>query len=186
MKSILPAVVIATSGLLGLASFGAQAADGTITFTGSLSNTTCSINGIAAGTLATSTATLPEVSAASLGTVGSTAGRSAPITLALTGCTGSATKAVAFFENGSTVDQTNGYLANQATASPATNVDVRLLNASYLPINIITGLNNDIAANGATITANAATLKYYGEYFATGKATAGAVSTSVQYTMQYQ
>jgi major type 1 subunit fimbrin (pilin) len=29
-------------------------------------------------------------------------------------------------------------------------------------------------------------LKYFAQYFATGKAQAGSVSTSVQYTMQYQ
>ncbi len=186
MKAILPALAIATGSLLGLASSGANASDGTITFTGSLSNTTCSINGKAAGSPADVSVELPAVSAASLGTAGATGGRSNPITLALSGCTGVATKAVAFFESGSTVDPANGYLAKQSKTTPATNVDVRLLNASFEPINILTGFNNDFDTNGATITGNAATLKYYGEYYATGKATSGNVSTNVQYTMQYQ
>jgi major type 1 subunit fimbrin (pilin) len=187
MKSLIPVIAIATGGLLGLASLGAQASDGTITFTGSLSDTTCSINGNAAGTPANiPNVSLPEVSASVLGTAGATAGRTQPIVLALTGCSGTATKAVAFFESGPTVDQSNGYLKNQAATSPATNVEVRLLNASFQPINITSGLNNDMAANGATITGGAATLNYYGEYYATGKATSGAVSTSVNYTMQYQ
>jgi len=188
MKSLIPAIAIATGGLLGLASLGAQASDGTITFTGSLSDTTCSINGVAAGSPADiPNVTLPEVSASVLGTAGATAGRlSTPITLALTGCSGSATKAVAYFESGPTIDQGNGYLKNMASASPATNVEVRLLNAVFQPINIAKGSHNDIASNGATITAGNATLNYYGEYYATGKATAGAVSTSVNYTMQYQ
>lgn len=183
-KSLIPAISIATGALLGLASLGAQASDGTITFTGSLSDTTCSINGIAAGTLATSTVTLPQVSASSLGVTGATAGRSAPIPLALTGCTGTATKAVAYFESGPNIDPANGYLSN--TSGTASNVDVRLLNASFQPINILSGLNNDIAGNGATITAGTANLMYYGEYYATGKATAGTVNTSISYTMQYQ
>ncbi|MFM0730245.1 fimbrial protein [Paraburkholderia sediminicola] len=188
MKSILPAIAIATSGLLGLASFGAHAADGTISITGTLSNTTCSINGKASGTAADMSVTLPTVSAGALSTAGAVAGTSGPtgITMALTGCTGAATKAVATFENGSTVDQTNGYLTNQALSSPATKVEVRLLNASMQPINIVTGLNNDIAGNGATITTGSANLNYFAQYYATGKATAGPVSTSVQYTMQYQ
>jgi major type 1 subunit fimbrin (pilin) len=158
MKSLIPVIAIATGGLLGLASLGAQASDGTITFTGSLSDTTCSINGNAAGTPANiPNVSLPEVSASVLGTAGATAGRTQPIVLALTGCSGT-----------------------------ATNVEVRLLNASFQPINITSGLNNDMAANGATITGGAATLNYYGEYYATGKATSGAVRTSVNYTMQYQ
>jgi major type 1 subunit fimbrin (pilin) len=61
-----------------------------------------------------------------------------------------------------------------------------LLNASLLPINIVTGSNNDIASNGATISGNAASLKYFAQYYATGKAQSGAVATTVQYTMQYQ
>ncbi|MFL9857501.1 fimbrial protein [Paraburkholderia madseniana] len=187
MKSLIPAVAFATGGLLGLASLGAQASDGTITFTGSLSDTTCSINGKAAGTPADIPGVqLPEVSASALGTAGATAGRTQPIVLALTGCSGTATKAVAFFESGPTVDKSNGYLMNQAATSPATNVEVRLLNASFQPINITKGVNNDIATNGVPISGNAATLNYYGEYYATGKATSGAVSTSVNYTMQYQ
>ncbi len=64
MKSILPAIAIATGGLLGLASFGAHAADGTITITGTVTNTTCSINGAAAGTPADLTVTLTRVSTA--------------------------------------------------------------------------------------------------------------------------
>ncbi|RFU48726.1 fimbrial protein [Paraburkholderia sp. DHOC27] len=184
MKSLIPAIAIAAGGLLGLASFGAQASDGTITFTGTLSDTTCSINGIASGTPVTSAVTLPEVSASTLGVAGATAGRSAPIPLELTGCSGTATKAVAYFESSPNVDQANGYLTN--TGGTAKNVDVRLLNASFQPINILTAENNHIAANGATISAGAASLKYYGEYFATGAATAGTVNTSVSYTMQYQ
>jgi major type 1 subunit fimbrin (pilin) len=155
MKSILPAIAIATGSLLGLASFGAHAADGTITITGTLSNTTCSINGKASGTAADVAVTLPTVSAGTLSAAGAVAGTSSPtgITMALT---------------------------------PATNVEVRLLNASMQPINIVTGLNNDIAGNGATITTGSANLKYFAQYYATGKATAGNVSTNVQYTMQYQ
>lgn len=188
MKSILPAIVIAIGGLLGLASFGAQAADGTITITGTLSDTTCSINGKASGTPADISVTLPTVSASTLSSAGSVAGTSSPtdITMALSGCTGTATKAIATFENGPSVDQSNGYLTNQASTTPATNVEVRLLNASLQPINIATGLNNDIAGNGATIASGSANLKYFAQYYATGKATAGNVNTNVQYTMQYQ
>ena len=84
------------------------------------------------------------------------------------------------------MDQSSGYLTNQASASPAQNVQVRLLNANTQPINILTGGNNTLATNGATITGGAATLNYFAQYYATGKAQPGNVNTSIQYTMQYQ
>ncbi|MFM0648391.1 fimbrial protein [Paraburkholderia bryophila] len=185
MKATLPAIAIATSSLLGLASFSAQAADGTITITGTVSDTTCSINGKASGTSADKSITLPSVSAGSLSTAGNVAGTSSPsdVVLTLSGCTGTATKAISRFENGPTVDQTSGYLNNSGTA---TKVQVRLLNAQMQPINITTNANNDISTNAATISTGGASLKYFAQYYATGKATAGTVSTSVQYTMQYQ
>jgi major type 1 subunit fimbrin (pilin) len=190
MKSFLPAMAIVTGGLLGVASLGAHAADGTITFTGTVSNTTCSINGAASGSPADLSVTLPTVSTGTLASQGAVAGTSSPtqMVLALSGCTGGATKAVAAFENGPTVDQTTGNLSNQTAVGSggAGKVEVRLLNASLLPINITTGANNDIANNGATITGGNANLKYFAQYYSTGTATPGAVNTSVQYTMQYQ
>jgi major type 1 subunit fimbrin (pilin) len=185
MKSTLSAIAMATAGLLGLASFGANAADGTITFTGSVSDTTCSINGVASGSPADVTVPLKEVTASSLAAAGATSGAaSTPFDLKLTGCSGGATKAVANFENGPTVDQTTGNLSN--AAGTAKNVQVQLLNAQRQPINIVTSLNNDIATNGADISSGSGNLQYYSQYYSTGAAEAGSVNTSVQYTMQYQ
>ncbi len=187
-KSFFPALGIVAGAVLGLASFGAQAADGTITFNGTISDVTCSINGGASGTQANDTVVLPTVAAGSLASAGATGGISNPsdIVFALSGCTGTATKAVARFENGPTVDQTTGNLVNQAGAGGATNVQVQLLNAAMQPINITTNANNDLATNGGTITAGNANLTYFGRYFATGAASAGTVNTIVQYTMDYQ
>ncbi|MFL9911687.1 fimbrial protein [Paraburkholderia sp. RL17-337-BIB-A] len=185
MKAIFPALAIATTGLLGLASFGAHAADGTITITGTVSDTTCSINGTQTGASADKSITLPEVTAGTLSATGKTAGTSNPTDLALTlsGCSGAATKAIAHFENGSTVDQNSGNLLNAGTA---TNVQVQLLNSKMQPINVTTNSNNQLATDGVTITGGAASPKYFAQYYATGKATAGTVSSQVQYTMQYQ
>ncbi|MFM0157336.1 fimbrial protein [Paraburkholderia sediminicola] len=185
MKSTLSKIAIATGGLLGLASFGAHAADGTITFTGTVADTTCSINGTQSGTSADKSITLAPVSSGTLSAQGAVAGTSSPTDLALnlSGCTGTATKAIARFENGPTVNQNSGNLLNAGTA---TNLEVRLLNAQMQPINITTNSNNQLASNASTITTGAANLKYFAQYYATGKATPGTVNTSVQYTMQYQ
>ncbi|ANB75051.1 fimbrial protein [Paraburkholderia phytofirmans OLGA172] len=180
MKAILPALAI--GGLLGLASFGASAADGTITINGSITDTTCSIN----GGEASKKIVLQPMTASSLSTMGATAGTSIPTDLAftLTGCTGGATKAIANFENDTTVDPVSGNLKN--TGGTAKNVQIQLLNAGMNPINITTNSNNKLADDGVAITGGDATLQYFARYFATGKAEAGSVNTSVQYTIQYQ
>jgi len=187
-KRIISAAVLVAMGLVSLVSLKAHAADGTITINGAVSDTTCSINGVAAGSPANVTATLPTVPTGSLSTAGATAGTSnlGDIQLTLSGCSGAATKAVARFENGPTVDQSSGNLLNQSAGSPAQNVEVRLLNAQMQPINILTNANNDVATNGAAISGGAAVLNYFAQYYATGKAQPGSVNSTVQYTMQYQ
>ncbi len=188
MKSLFPKLAVVAGGLIAVASINAFAADGTISITGTVSDTTCSINGMATGTSADMSVTLPTVQSGSLSATGAVAGTSNPsdIKMTLSGCSGTATKAVAHFENGTTVDQNSGYLKNMAATGGAQNVEVRLLNASMQPINIVSGANNDLASNGATITGGNATVQYFAQYYATGKAVAGTVSTTVQYTMQYQ
>jgi major type 1 subunit fimbrin (pilin) len=186
MKSFISAIAAAaTLATIALAPTGASAADGTITFTGAVTDTTCSIDTKVAGA-ADKNVTLPTVTDSTLASSGATGGTTAAtdLTFTLSGCS-TETKAIARFENGPTIDQTTGYLTNQSPVG-AKNVQVRLLNASLQPINVVTGANNDMAGNGAAIVSGAANLKYFAEYFATGKATAGPVNTSVQYTVDYQ
>lgn len=186
MKSVISSILVASAGALCLAPVGAYAADGTITFSGVVTDTTCSINGTASGTQADLAVTLPSVSAGALATAGAVAGttNATDIRLVLSGCTGAATKAIANFENGMTVDQSTGFLANQG--GNAKNVEVQLLNAEMQSINILTGANNDISTDGVAIVDKTATLQYYARYYALDAAEAGTVNTSVQYTVQYQ
>nr|WP_244322903.1 fimbrial protein [Paraburkholderia dipogonis] len=172
MKSKISAIVIATGGLLGFASFGAYAADGTISFTGSVTDTTCSINGATAGTQADVAVTLAPVLNTSLGATGEVAGLSSPtdLQLKLTGC-GSVTKAIANFENGSGVNQSSGNLLN--IGGTAQNVEIQLLNSQMKPINVLTSQNNTLETDGAVVTGGASTLQYYAQYFATGAAKGG-------------
>ena len=186
MKSFISTLAAAaTLATLALASTGANASDGTITFTGAVTDTTCSIDTKVAGA-ADKNVTLPTVTNSTLGAKGAISGTSAAtdMTFTLSGCS-SETKAVARFENGPTIDQDTGYLTNQAPAG-AQNVQVRLLNASHLPINVVSGENNGMDGNGVAIVGGAADLKYFAEYYATGKATAGPGKTSVPYTVDYQ
>ncbi|MFL9878968.1 fimbrial protein [Herbaspirillum rhizosphaerae] len=172
-KSILKALLtIAT--LAPLASF---AADGTITFSGSITAQTCTING---GT-PNLAVTLPKISATALAVAGAKAGAT-PFTIALTGCTPASGNVRAFFEVGANVDTATGRLKNTGTA---TNVQIGLTNVDGS--NIAVGAAS--GAQGTTyvpISSGNANLTYMAQYVATGAATSGTVTTSVTYTIEFQ
>jgi major type 1 subunit fimbrin (pilin) len=172
MKKII-AVLIAGA----CASAGAYAADGTITITGALTAQTCTINGNAAGTQTAINVTLPTLSTTGLAVAGDTSG-STPFSIHLTDC--DATSALTFFEAGPTIDLATGNLINQAPAG-ADLVQVGLLNDKFAAINLVTNANSQQVA----IVNEAADLNYYAQYVATGASTAGAVNTSVRFSMQY-
>jgi major type 1 subunit fimbrin (pilin) len=164
-------------------SVGAQAADGTITFNGKVTDKTCTISTPAGKDF---TVTLPTVSKSTLANAGATAGRT-PFSINLTKCDSG--KVATYFEPGATVDFATGRLINQSTTDAATNVQLQLLgsNNQFLPI-------RGAGANGAqtnsqwvTVSADGnADLNYYAEYYATAASTAGNVTSNVQYTIIYQ
>jgi major type 1 subunit fimbrin (pilin) len=167
---------------VGALTFAAQAfaSDGTITFTGTVSAGTCTIdvNGSASGT---ATVKLDPVTQTSLAAAGATAG-SKPFTIALTKCSG-ATKVKTAFELGANVDTATGALKN--TASDGSTAQIQVLNDAGAPINLGTNANSQQATIDST--ANTATLQYYTRYYAkAASTTAGAVSTSVTYSMSYE
>lgn len=168
--TMLAAIAVSASSL------NASATDGNIDFTGEISSQTCTIEGTTTGSAA-KTVNLPRVSTSSLSTVGKTAGRTG-FTIALTACTG--TSALVRFEQRSGVDATTGNLVNQTAAG--SNVQVQILNANYSPINLQT---ND-GSLSTTITTKAANLQFYAQYIAaTAVATAGKVTSNVQFSMDY-
>lgn len=172
MKTLILAAAIAATGLFATS---ASAADGTITFNGNVTATTCTING-GSPSFAVN---LPTVSTGTLSAAGDWAGRTA-FSIALTGCTASGQTVSAYFEPGGNVN-TAGRLSNTAATSPAGNVDLQLLNNTLGVIDMYNGTNNSTA----TITSGSATLNYYVQYYATAAATAGAVKSTVDYTIQY-
>ena len=170
--------IILASSLIVLGMSSAFAADGTITINGEVTDNTCVVTTPQGKDL---TVTLPTVSKLSLASAGATAGRT-PFTLGLSNCDVGDIVGT-YFEPGSTVDFATGLLNN---AGSATNVKVQLVGDNNLPIKVLAGPQ----ANSQFVTvANAdgsADLNYYAEYYATGAATSGDVTTSVQYTITYQ
>lgn len=175
---------------LSLAAASAQAAStGTITFNGELTDTTCDVS--LDGQSGDATYTLPAVSVGELAVAGDT---SSPLrfTMNLSKCTvgtkGGQSKVAAYFQPGSTVDTATGRLKNTST-SGATLVDLQLLDGSngYAPINV--GNADQITKTSfvdINTTNGTATLPYGVQYYANGKTTPGAVTSSVVYNLQYK
>lgn len=170
-----------------------RASDGTITFTGAVTGSTCSltVNGAAGGS---ATVTLPIVDASALGTAGSTAAGTF-FSIGVSGCTtkndidgNPPTEVSIYFEAGSTVDQATGGLINTATGG--SDVEVKLYNASA---NSVVGTQIEPGTPTGQPTsltvADGGTQWFYAGYSATGAGTtasAGAVSTTVTYSLVYQ
>ncbi len=164
-----------------------MASDGTITFTGSIDTSTCTIS--TTGTGGSFTVALPKVSSQVLRATGQTAGDTA-FTIRLTGCSDIAGNVSTNFETGTAVDQASGRLNNTATAGGATNVQIQLLNASDAsaivvgaPVASQNSHGTALASDGATPPTGNATLSYIARYYATGVSTAGSVASQVTYSL---
>lgn len=162
---------------------------GTISFTGQLTDTSCSVSINDDGPSAT--ITLPTVSITELAAEGKTSGRT-KFLMNLSNCTISTTdgttlsKVSAYFQAGATVDFYGRLM--QTDTSGATNVALQLIDGeTFQPI--VVGDNSQITNNtfyaipGDNMIEH---IPYYIEYYANGRATAGTVTSSVVYYLQYQ
>lgn len=192
-KTLFSAALAAAFGLVALQ---ASASDGTITFTGDITDTTCTVSGggAAQGT-GNITVSLPTVSKASLPS-GATAGDT-DFSLVLGGganCTNGKTASL-WIDTTATpaLDTATGALKNQT--SGGSNVEVQMVNPTNnqkidLGVNTVVhaGDTTLLGSNqpAATIAGNTATLAYKARYLAANAAaTSGAVSTYLTYSMQY-
>ncbi len=170
-------IFVAAVSLLNIAN--AQAADGTITINGLVTDNTCTIDTGDKNL----TINLPTVSSQTLKNAGDVAGRT-PFQINLTNCT-AAGKVATYFEPGATVDFNTGRLLNQATSGAATNVNIQLLGSNNAVIPVLATSTNETQTNSQWVNVSAggsADLNYY----ATGASTAGTVTSQVKYTIIYQ
>lgn len=185
MKKI--AIIAAMSAAFAAAGVNA-ASNGTINFNGTVTSQTCNATIGSTATGQAATLTLPAVQASALATAANTTGQTS-FNISVTGCATSnpagAGTVKAFFERGAAVDA-SGRLTNQTSTNAASNVSLQLLDGSNnnSPINI-----GDVSQNSngyVSIANGSATLPYAVRYYATGTATAGAVSSNVTYSLIYQ
>jgi len=178
-------LVIAISSVLALgAATSAQAQTGQITFNGEVTAVTCQVSFPGAGgTASDPVVTLPKVAATSLTTAGQTAGKT-PVTLqvgsAATPCT-AATVALELNPNRNAPVNTAGRLTNTLTTGQALNVSIGLRDDNDQPINLATPWSSQRFAPVAGVVS----IPFAAEYTAEGAATAGQVSSAVQYTIDY-
>jgi major type 1 subunit fimbrin (pilin) len=188
-----------------------QASDGTITFTGAVTATTCTVVVNGTTTAADATVALPTVSLAALTNAAAAPPTAAKTTAAgtffsmtVSACpalgtndygAGAPTLVQIYFEAGPNVDVITGGLINAVAGS---NVEVNLYNASSASIitsQIKPGTNTGQPGTQtlAAVNAAAGTQYFYAGYSTAGTnglagaaATAGAVSTSVTYSLIYK
>lgn len=186
--SLLAAALAVAGGALALAP-AAQAVtspSGTINFTGRVVANSCVItvtggSASAPGGAATGNVTLPTVYTTDLATAGSVAGTT-PFSISLTGCDSSFTSAQTLWNAGSNLTATGGRLKNTS----GSNVDVQLLNDSNAPMDLSKSTATAQGSQSVNFSSGSATLNYSARYYASAAATAGAVNTSVQFTVIYQ
>jgi major type 1 subunit fimbrin (pilin) len=155
----------------------AQASDGTITFTGVLNTTTCTVT---TGTNGSFGVVLPTLATSTLAAAGVTAGTTA-FSISVGSCAGPGSFTT-FFESGASTDPT-GRLNSTGVA---TNVQLQLLNSDNSIINAAAapGAQGVIAAP-ITGTPGVGTARFAVRYYATGVTTAGSVGSAVTYSMSY-
>lgn len=177
-KSLALATLLAATG-----SQLANAADGTINFSGSVSSTTCTISVDGAASTTPAAIALPSSTAAKLAAAGDVDGLTG-FKVELSACVGTAKTAAVIFASGGDVDPVSGNLNNTGTA---TNVQLQLVDSTNGDV-IKAGESSQLADTSRINLATTGTtvLPYAVQYYATGAATSGTVVSSVTYNVDYQ
>jgi major type 1 subunit fimbrin (pilin) len=187
-KLILSIAMVAAMGSLGFA-HTASAADGTITFNGSISSVTCTVHGGTPGAAnGNFTVNLPKVASSAFANgVGTVAGAQ-PYNIYLgaageASCTNGTIVRVQYEPTSPRVDPVTGNLALNPGTGVATGVQLQLLNGGDRSV-----INLARAPTSAPVTVanNQATLPFYVQYASTAaNVTAGPANSSVLYSINY-
>ncbi|WP_063888600.1 MULTISPECIES: fimbrial protein [unclassified Burkholderia] len=163
---------------LALSATHVFAADGTITFTGTINSETCQV------TVSNVQVVLPAVQAATLKADGATAGDTR-FDIQLTGCDPQASNSVrAAFASDTHMDPQTGNLIVDHGDGDAKNIEIGLRNLDHSPIHV----GDPAAAHAFPINQDGnARLTYIAQYVATGGAAeSGTVKSDATFTLNYQ
>ena len=156
----------------------AQASDGTITFTGTITANTCQVEGGGQNM----EVKMPSISTSALKNDGDTSAAS-NFAIQLKGCTSTAKTVKLGFEVGPNVNPSTGRLKLNDGDGVAKNVEIGLYNKDDSAITI----GDHGTVQGVTLADGGGTVMYRAKYVKTGAqaATAGAVNTNVTYSLIY-
>lgn len=186
------ALIIGLLAAAGLISNSAFAIDGTISITGTIKGLTCTISGgpgTTPGTGGSFSVELLPVQTSALATPGQPAAAK-PFSIVLGAGTGATcpdgTRASILFDASSAmINPATGNLRNTTGTGQAGNVEVQILDslAANAPVNLASGnTTTEVTAVGT----GGVTLPFQAQYIAVGgPASAGAVNTSVGYTVSF-
>ncbi|WP_139852830.1 fimbrial protein [Acinetobacter pullicarnis] len=176
---------------LGLAFIGilvgsssVYAAEGSITFSGSLVSGTCTPSIEGGAGVSSGTVTLPTLNISELKDANKTAGEM-KFTIALTGdagsdgCESGGKFATPYFEPDIAKVNSQGRLINTGTA---TNVDIQILDGANRTIDLM----KDTADQITSVSPGHKDYNYIARYYATDTAGAGAVNASISYSFIYK
>ena len=179
MKTKIASGVLAAIAMLGANL--AHAYDGTITFTGFITSTTCVVS-----SQADQTVTLPYVGTSSFTPQSPFAGKT-QFTISVSGCSGQ-TKVKAFFESNSIIDQDTGMLQNKLVGNTNMLLALRHMNGTLIDLReSLRQSSGTLDGMWGTITGEQGSIDYTVEYYAkNGIAIGGPVQSSISYSMRYQ
>lgn len=176
--------------LTALLTSQAYAADGTISFTGNIQESTCTVTG-GTGSVAGSkdiSVTMPNISTDVLANDGDVAGET-PFSIVIggkddTGCANGLIASLHFeSQKSALIDPATGNLNNQVGVNYAENVQIELLNDDGQKID----LYNSDNVSFATVDGHTATLSFTARYKANGGAVKpGLVDTNLVYSVTYK
>lgn len=183
-------VLAATVTLLLLNSNLSAASDGTITFTGKISDVTCLVTGGTEDGAASAggdfTVALDQISTSALAVNNAAAGdKKFFISLKGQNCASGKTANIVYERaQSAAIDSVTGRLKNlSADSGAAKNVQIAILNHDKSALNLN---NGHVSHQPKVIAANEARFDYWAQYVATGgAASAGVVQTNVVYSVAY-
>jgi len=177
MKKSIIALSLMASYMLASA---ANAADGTINFTGSIISSACTVNTASAS----QTVNLGNVNSTAFGSTVGTTAAATQFSINLTNCPSSVTSASVKFDG--TENATNSSILALSSGETATGVGVALYEADGSTVLPLQTASNSITIPTASSGTSSATLNFVAKYMSTASSvTAGTADATTEFTIVY-
>jgi len=161
-------------------------ADNTVTFLGEVSDSTCNVT--VNGTAGNISVLLPTIPASALNEAAITAGQT-PFKFVVSGCTAATQTTVGMRLVPVSVTATGGNLTNLASANPASNVDIQIIDNYNNGNKVIDFTSGEyVSTDLVTLPTAGQQLEFpfTAQYYATGAASVGKVESQLQYALTYK